>query len=119
MLPEYEGMKPMQRYANEVDPLEHTSVRPVSAQRSSGGKKSVKRKAPNAEVKPQKRKTTTGEKIATPPLPSPWLAAVNVYPEGNTKPGDETTSVNPVNQVQPIQKETADESQFSQADTVT
>ncbi|CAM0910999.1 unnamed protein product [Alopecurus aequalis] len=118
MLPEYEGMKPMQRYANEVDPLEHKSVRTVSAQRSSGGKKSVKRKEPNAEVKPKKRKTTTKEKIATPPRGSPWSAAVNVNPEGNTEPGDEPTSVNHVNQVEPIQKGTADESQFSQADTV-
>ncbi|KAM0855644.1 hypothetical protein ACQ4PT_049637 [Festuca glaucescens] len=118
MLPEFEGIKPMQRYANKIDPLEHKSARKVSAQRASGGKKSVKRKEPSAEVKPKKRKITSKEKIATPPRASSRIAALKVYPEGNAEPGDEPTSVNLVNQVQPIQEETTDDSQFNQADTV-
>jgi hypothetical protein len=117
-LPEFEGMKPMQRYANEVDPLKHKSARPVSARRASGEKKSVKRKKPSPEVKPRKLKITCEAKIATPPRASPRIAALKVYPEGNTEPGDEPTSVNLVNQAQPVQEESADDSQFIQADTV-
>ncbi|XP_051201021.1 uncharacterized protein [Lolium perenne] len=118
MLPEFEGIKPIQKYANKVDPLEHKSAWMVSAQRASGGKKSVKRKEPSAEVKPKKRKITSKEKIATPPRASSRIAALKVYPEGNAERGDEPTSVNLVNQVQPIQEETTYDSQFNQADTI-
>ncbi|KAG8086964.1 hypothetical protein GUJ93_ZPchr0010g8098 [Zizania palustris] len=118
MTPELEGMIATEKYANKVDALNYHNVPPVSSQDAARGSKSVKRKRkePNAEVKSKKCKIKPAKKVATPLRTSPRLASLKITHDLNTKPEDEPTSANLVNEVHTIKENSTDQSRQNQAE---
>ncbi|KAG8046779.1 hypothetical protein GUJ93_ZPchr0008g13152 [Zizania palustris] len=116
-MPQLEGRIAKQRYANKVDDLKSKSITPVSAQNAARRNKSVtrKRKEPDAEFKPKKHKMNPAKVFAMPLRASPCLASLKITHDLNTKPEDEPTRENLVDEVQMIKENSTDQSRSNQA----